>query len=329
MLTRWLTDWRCRELAEVVCIGEPMLQLNAVTRGPLRYVTYFERHVAGAEANVAVAVAKLGHTSALVARVGEDEFGWCIYNFLRGEGVDVRWVKFDPDAPTAVYFIQRGYPDPWSSRVVYYRKGSAGSRLSPDDMQAESLKGAKFIHVTGITPAISDTAREAVKKAVLLAKDLGIKVSFDTNIRPQLWRSTNEASSVLRWFLERADLVFTDTKDADILIGESDPKSIIDKLLVSFEAELVVLKLGAEGAIAVTDNNRVRVKAPQMPVEDPIGAGDALAGAMLASLLDGLDVEEALKRAVIAGSLAVTTRGDVESQPDIKAIKELWSIYNL
>ncbi|WP_243678343.1 PfkB family carbohydrate kinase [Vulcanisaeta distributa] len=119
-------------MPEVVALGEPLVQFNAVTDGPLRHVTYFEKHATGTEANVCVALVRLGVSCGLITRLGADEFGLFIYNWLRGgEGVDVSHIKFDPERPTGIYFVQRNYPIPGVSDVLYYRRGgSAASALS-------------------------------------------------------------------------------------------------------------------------------------------------------------------------------------------------------
>lgn len=298
---------------DVIGLGEVMIQFNAVTPGPLRHVTYFERHVAGAEANVAVCVSRQGLISGLVTRLGRDEFGKCIYNWLRGEGVDVSQIKFD-DAPTGIYFVQRGFPTPGKSTVLYYRKGSAASRISEDDITLEYFSRARMLHLTGITPALSESVLKACMKAVKIVKDSGGKLSFDTNIRPALWRSLEEASKTLTSFVENADIIFTDMNDTRIILGENDLDKAIEHYL-SLGIGIVVIKLGARGAIAATKSERVKVRGYQVNVTDPIGAGDALAGTFITGILKGFDLKRTLQRAVAAGTLVVTTRGDQENLP--------------
>jgi sugar/nucleoside kinase (ribokinase family) len=167
-------------------MGETMIQLNAFTPGPLRYVNYFEKHAAGTESNVAVGAVRMGYSSGWISRLGDDELGRYIHNFLKGEGVDVSRVIFDPEANTGLYFVQRDYPIPGKSVIYYYRKGSAASRLNPDDINTEYISSAKIFHTTGITLALSESCKEAVTKAIRVAKNSETEVSFDTNIRLKL-----------------------------------------------------------------------------------------------------------------------------------------------
>ena len=249
-----------------------------------------------------------------ITKLGKDEFGIYLYNWLRGEGVDVSQVKFDPNAPTGIYFIQRGFPIPGRSSVVYYRKGSAASKIDEDDIDPGYFTNAKVFHLTGITPALSESALRASKKAVDYAKKKNCKLSFDTNIRPPLWRSMEDAAKTLLPFVEKADIIFTDMADTKILLGETDVDKAI-KAYLSMGVEVVVFKLGAKGAIAATKSEKVEARGYVVPVVDPIGAGDALAGTFLASRLKGLELEKSLKLAVAAGTLVVTVRGDQENLP--------------
>jgi 2-dehydro-3-deoxygluconokinase/2-dehydro-3-deoxygalactonokinase len=304
---------------DVVTLGESLIQLNAVTRGPLRHVTLFERHVAGAETTVAVCVRRQGLSSGLITRVGDDEFGKCILNWVRGEGVDTSQIRVDTEAPTGIYFVQRGFPIPSESKMFYYRKGSAGSRISPSDVDPDYLGAAKLFHTTGITPALSETALEATRKALEISISNNLIVSFDTNIRPVLWGSINNAVRVLTPIIEKVDILFTDPRDASILLNVQDVDQMIDGFL-KFGVETVVLKMGRKGAIAANRREKVSVQALEVYVEDPIGAGDAFAGTFITSRLKGRSLEESLKRAVIAGSLVVTVRGDEECLPSEEEI---------
>jgi 2-dehydro-3-deoxygluconokinase/2-dehydro-3-deoxygalactonokinase len=304
---------------DVVTLGESLIQLNAVTRGPLRHVTLFERHVAGAETTVAVCVKRQGLSSGLITRVGDDEFGKCILNWVRGEGVDTSQIRVDTEAPTGIYFVQRGFPIPSESKMFYYRKGSAGSRISPSDVDPDYLGAAKLFHTTGITPALSETALEATRKALEISISNNLIVSFDTNIRPVLWGSIDNAVRVLTPIIEKVDILFTDPRDASILLNVQDVDQMIDGFL-KFGVETVVLKMGRKGAIAANRREKVSVQALEVYVEDPIGAGDAFAGTFITSRLKGRSLEESLKRAVIAGSLVVTVRGDEECLPSEEEI---------
>src|SRR5581483_4814061 len=148
------------QVVDVVCLGEMMVMLVATEVGPLRSAETFRKHVAGSEANVAIGLARLGHRAGWISRLGNDEFGLYIRNFLRGEGVDVSQVIFDPDHPTGVAFKERR--ERGARNVIYYRRGSAASHLTPDDLNPDYFQGSRYFHVSGINPALSPSCHETV-----------------------------------------------------------------------------------------------------------------------------------------------------------------------
>lgn len=306
---------------DFISIGEVMVQLNALSPGPLRYVKYFEVHVAGSEANMLVGLTKLGFKTGIITRVGDDEFGKLVINFLRGEGVDVSRVKIDDSAPTGIYFIQRHYPVPGESTVFYYRHGSAASRLSPDDIDEEYVLNYRGAILTGITPALSSSCYAAVEKMYRIAKSSGLDIVFDTNIRMKLWRDASRARTALTPFLQ-SKIVFTNPKDLEIIFPGEYVREAVSKIL-NRGCEIVVVKLGDKGAVAYDSKlGEYRVEAFKIPIiEDVIGAGDAFNAAFLASVYRGLSVEQALLHAAAAGALVVTVRGDVEAQPSWKDLE--------
>jgi 2-dehydro-3-deoxygluconokinase len=307
-------------MVDLVSMGETMIQLNAVTSGPLRYVNNFEKHAAGTESNVAVGMVRMGYSAGWVSKLGDDELGRYIHGFLRGEGVDVSRVRFDAAAPTGLYFVQRDFPLPGKSVIYYYRKGSAASRLTPEDVDAEYLASAKIFHTTGVTLALSDSCRKTVDKAIEISRDSGVKVSFDTNIRLKLW-SPDEAKRVLLPYLSKADTLFTDIQDSEILVGESDPASAAEKYL-KMGVETAVIKMGDRGAYVATKDGRHSMGAAfKVPVVDVTGAGDAFDAAFLSCMMKGMDLDESIEFANATGALCVTVRGDVEAIPSVADVK--------
>lgn len=307
-------------MVDVVAMGETMVQLNAFTSGPLRYINYFEKHAAGTESNFAVGMVRMGYSAGWISRLGDDEFGRYILNFLRGEGVDVSRVLFDPEAPTGIYFIQRDYPVPGKSVVYYYRRGSAASGLKPDDVDVDYVASAKIFHTTGITLALSESCRKAVLKAIDSARSGGAEVSFDTNIRLKLW-SPDEARKVIMDYIGLCDIIFTDLQDAKILSGEDDHHKAADRFL-RLGPHTVVVKLGEEGAYAATSKDEnVMKKAFKVPVVDVVGAGDAFDAAFISCRLKGGSLERCLELANAAGALCVTVRGDVEAIPTLEDVE--------
>lgn len=307
-------------MVDIVTMGETMIQLNAFTSGPLRYVNYFEKHAAGTESNVAVGAVRMGYSAGWISRLGNDEFGRYVHGFLRGEGVDVSQVRFDPEAPTGLYFVQRDYPTPGKSVVYYYRRGSAASKLGPDDVDKGYVSSARVFHTTGITVALSTSCRKAVDKAISVARGSETQVSFDTNIRLKLWRP-EEAREGLMSYISHADVLFTDVNDSRILLGKDDPSDALEEFL-SMGPGTVVVKMGDKGAYAATSEGESAFKpAYKVPVIDVIGAGDAFDATFLCSRLRGFDLERSLELANAAGALCVTVRGDIEAIPTLEEVE--------
>lgn len=305
---------------DVVTFGETMVLFAAVESGPLRFANTYTRHAAGTETNVAIGLARLGHRVGWFSRVGDDEFGQYIVSFVRGEGVDTSRVIVDPAAPTGVLFKEKRELGPRT--IVYYRRGSAASQLAADDLDRDYIAGATYLHLTGITPALSPSAREAVFAAARMARQAGVVVSFDPNLRLRLW-TAEQARSTWRELLPLCDVVLPGLDEAELIAGESDPDRAADAIR-ALGPSLVVVKLGREGALAVGPEGRVR--APGLHLErivDPVGAGDGFAAGFLSGQLRGLDLAESLAIANTVGAFATTVVGDVEGLPSWREIQEL------
>ncbi len=297
---------------EVVTLGETMVLLLAEQSGPMREATTFRRHVAGAESNVAIGLSRLGQRTGWISRLGDDEFGQAVLLRIRGEGVDTSLVRLDARAPTGLVIRERR--EVGAIEQVYYRRGSAASYLSPDDLDPAYIGGARFLHLTGITPALSASCREAVFAAADIARSAGVSVVLDPNYRSRLW-PPDDARRVLRELVSLCDVLMPGYEEAELLTGESDPERASRQLL-ALGPRTVVVKLGAQGALAVTQDQVVR--GPAIPLErvvDPVGAGDAFAAGFLAASLRGFDIPEALALANRCGALAMTIYGDTESLP--------------
>ena len=306
---------------EVVTLGECLVSLVAATPGPLAEAMTFERHVAGAEANVAVGLARLGHSVAYLGRVGADGFGTAIIRRLRGEGVDVSHLAIDPDARTGVMVRERRSLG--AAEVLYHRAASAASRLARDDIDravdAGLFEGARWLHLTGITPALSESARAATLRARDVARDAGLEVSLDVNLRRRLW-SDEVAGPTLRDLVTGVDVVLG-SPDELAVIADSDPATDPAELaaaVATLGATVVVVKLGPDGALGLEAGaTPVLVPAIAVPVEvDPVGAGDAFCVGFIAGRLDGVDVETALRMGNACGALAVAALGDQAGLPD-------------
>ncbi len=306
---------------EVVTLGECLAALVATTPGSLAEATSFERHIAGAEANVAVGLARLGHAVAYVGRVGADGFGTAIVRRLRGEGVDVSPLAIDPDARTGIMIRERRTVG--AAEVVYHRAGSAGSRLAPDDIDravdAGVFDGARWLHLTGITPALSETARAATIRARDMAREADLTISLDVNLRRRLW-SDAVAGATLRDLAATVDVVLG-SPDELAVIADLDPDADPAELAATVSTlgpSTVVAKLGPAGALGL-ESGAVPVLVPAIAVPlvvDPVGAGDAFCAGFIAGRLDGADLETALRMGNACGALAVAAVGDQAGLPD-------------
>ena len=177
-------------MPQLITIGETMAAFTPDSVGALRYVQNFGIRTAGAESNVAVGLAKLGLEAAWVSRLGTDEFGCFIRNQLRAEGVDCSRVIYDPDHRTGIMFKETGVGE---TKVFYYRENSAASHLCPEDVTPALLEGVKILHMSGITPVLSESCLAMTKAAFALAKEQGVAISFDPNIRRKLWKGQDYA----------------------------------------------------------------------------------------------------------------------------------------
>jgi len=298
---------------DVVTVGETMVLMTPDSSGPMRYANEFTRKFAGAESNFIIGLARLGHKVGWISRVGKDEFGKAMVAFIQGEGVDVSQVKVDDSAPTGLYFKEFRRPN--DLRVYYYRKNSAASKLSSYDLNEEYIASAKFLHITGITPALSDSCYKMVMSAIEIAKKHSVKVVFDPNLRRKLWDEEKARETLLK-IASQADIVLPGLDEGEFMFGEKDLEKL-GKLFIEHGSSIVVIKAGADGAYYFTNNDHGFV--PGFPVEkvvDPVGAGDGFAAGVISGLLDGLSLYEAVKRGNTLGAFVVTVNGDVEGLPD-------------
>ena len=275
----------------------------------------FRSHVGGAESNVAIGVRRLGGTATWIGRVGDDELGDLVLAQLRGEGVDVSHAMRDPGAPTGV--MVKSPRTESVGRVAYYRRGSAGSRLCPADVPVDAVRTAGVLHLTGITPALSGTARDAVRVATASAREAGVPVSLDVNHRAALWTAA-EAGAVLRDLLPEVDVLFAGPQEAQLLGADGDPALTPQRAAAQLAAAgpaQVVVKLGARGAVAHVDGEPFEVPAHLVRAVDPVGAGDAFVAGYLADLLEGRPAVDRLRTAAACGAFAVTVPGDWEGLP--------------
>lgn len=302
--------------AEVVTLGEVMVLFWPARQEPLAVANLYERSFGGAEGNFAIALARLGHRVRWISRLGDDVFGRYVRSELQREGVVVE-APSDRAAPTAVFFKERVLAGP--RRVLYYRRGSAASRLAPGDFQPSHVAGARLLHVTGITPALSPSCAAAVSRAIDLARAAGALVSVDPNVRLQLWPSPAACGAALRALAARADILLLGHEDAAVLYPGLSEHAVIEAARAD-GASTVALKLGERGAIGVTGAERAQVVAYPVEVVDTVGAGDGFDAGFVAGILRGLSLERSLALAARVGAGAVAVAGDWEGYPTAREL---------
>lgn len=313
---------------EILAFGEAMAMFVAKTSGELAEVEEFQRRIAGADTNVAIGLARLGFRVGWLSRVGNDSFGRYIRQTLEAEGLDCRHLQIDPEHPTGLLFKERATAgaDP---RVEYYRQSSAASRLTPEDANGVDFPALRHLHATGIPSALSASARELSRHMLTHARQAGATISFDPNLRPNLWPSETVMRETLNEMAGLTDWVLPGLAEGRFLTGYDTPEAIADYYLER-GAQAVFIKLGPEGSYyrGTLGGQKASFTIPGVPVAevvDTVGAGDGFAVGVVSALLDGCSPEQAARRGNLLGALAVQVTGDMEGLPSRDHLTELES----
>jgi 2-dehydro-3-deoxygluconokinase len=294
----------------VLTFGETMALMRADQVGPLAHASTMSLGIGGSESNVAIGLRRLGVQAVWCGRIGADSLGQLVEREIRAEGVDVR-IAVDPSAPTGLMIKERRTPH--AQRVSYYRAGSAGSRIASTDIDEQLIAEAGLLHVSGITPALSAQAEATLRHAIDVARTAGVPVSFDLNFRGNLW-SAEGAGSVYRDIIPLADIVFAGEDEAAIAVGAGEPEDLARRI-AGLGPGQAVIKLGADGALALIDGTVFRQPAVPVSVVDTVGAGDAFVAGYLAELMEGRGPQERLRTAAATGAFTCLVPGDWEGFP--------------
>jgi 2-dehydro-3-deoxygluconokinase len=298
-------------------MGEPLLEFNQQPgSGP---PLYLKGH-GGDTSNAAIAAARTGASAGYITAVGADAFGEDFLALWKSEGVDTGTVRIDPDAHTGIYFVTHGAK---GHAFTYFRAGSAASRMAPATMPDHAIRQAKILHMSGISQAISGSAADACFHAITVARDAGVRVSYDTNLRLRLW-SVERARAVIHAAIAIADIALPSLDDAVALTGLEQPDAIADFYL-RLGAPMVVLKLGKDGVLLADASSRERIAPHKVDAVDATGAGDTFGGSFLARLVAGDAPREAARYANAAAALATTGYGAVAPIPRPEAVRALLS----
>jgi 2-dehydro-3-deoxygluconokinase len=294
---------------DVVTLGEAMIRLAAPFGDALESAPHYEVRAAGAEANVAVALARVGFRSGWVSKLAADPLGRRIAGEMRRHGVDVTSVVWVPAGRNGVYYLEQA-PPPRGVTVFYDRAGSATSSLRPDEIDWAYVRGARWAHITGITPALSETCAAVTARFIAEAHAGGAQVSFDVNHRRKLW-TAERARSVLTPLIAGVDLVIVGREDLREVFGiEGPPAETAALTREQLGARLAAVTAGADGAYLADERGVHHEPGVQAGELDPIGRGDAFAAGLLWGALEG-DLNAGLRYGVALAALTQTYWGDV------------------
>lgn len=294
---------------DVVTLGETMLRI--VPPPPLRLGQSETLAISfgGAESTVAANLAWLGHRTAWFSRVPDNPLGHQLVRTMRGYGVDCDAVAFDPEARLGLYFVELG-PSPRGIQVWYDRKHSAASLMRPEDVPAGWIEQARWLHLTGITPALSDTCAQTVRAALERARAAGLTVSFDVNYRALLW-PPQTAGAALEPLCKAADITFVARRDADALFTVKGELGDVAHVLHDRWGGTVIVTSGEQGAAAYDGTAAYHVDAVPTTIVDRLGAGDAFTSGVIDQLRAGAPLDTALRFAAALAALKLSLSGDI------------------
>lgn len=305
----------------VITIGEPMVVFIAEEEGELKDVNKFSKGLAGSELNVSIGLSRLGHGVSYITQLGNDPFGEYIFDCIENEiNIDKKYIKKTDNYSTGFYMkskVSKGDPS-----IFYYRKNSAASNIDLDFIKKIDLSNYKYLHITGITPAISEKMRDNVFTLIEKAKENGLKISFDPNIRESLWSSKIEMIETLNKIAYSSDYIIPNVKEGKILTGKNNPEDIAN-FYIEKGVKNVIVKLGEVGCyIRSNDTSEYLQGFKVSNVVDTVGAGDAFVAGFLSGLLSGKDLVESSSIGNAMGAITVTHKGDNEGLPTFEKLQE-------
>ncbi|MBR1829844.1 MAG: sugar kinase [Atopobiaceae bacterium] len=297
----------------ILLVGEPMGLFIAKSEGAFEDVDEYSVAIAGAEFNVAVGLTRLGHAASYLTKLGPDPFGKRIVKFMQRERISTDDILYDDTLRTG--FMLKGSTSEGDPAIYYFRAGSAASTLSPADVAGLDFSKFSAIHMTGITPALSDNTRELCRFLAKKAHEEGIFLSFDPNLRPQLWLSQEVMASYINEFAAQCDLFLPGIAEGKILAGLSDPAAIAEHYR-ALGAGTVVVKVGGDGAYFDSGDEKGMVPGFHVShIVDTVGAGDGFAAGVLSARMEGLSWYDSVRRGNAIGAIQIMSVGDNDGLP--------------
>lgn len=312
---------------DIVCLGEMLIDMFPAEIGRrLVEVSAFYPKPGGAPANVAVAAARLGASSAFIGKVGNDAFGHFLVDTLAREHVDTRGMRLDPQARTTMAFI--AMPDENTAEFVFYRNPGADMLLRPDELETGLLQQTRVFHFGSIS-LIHQPARSATKAALRLAAQAGALISFDVNYRPSLWPNPAGALDVIMDVLPQAHLVKVNETELELLSGSKDLANG-SRALLQHGLDLCVVTLGPKGSYFRVAEGGQHVPGFAVTTVDAVGCGDAFTAGLLTQLvanngwrskLSPSELGRILRYANAVGALTAQKQGVIPALPTFKEVE--------
>ncbi|MGC6425196.1 MAG: sugar kinase [Lentimonas sp.] len=315
--------------SEVVTLGEVLLRMSVQSGTRIQTLSGFDAHPAGAEANVAANLARLGVSTAFLTALRDHPIARGIEDQLKQAGVNTSRIDWREEGRMGAFFVEYAAP-PRPIQVIYDRSESCASKMNLEDFDMGLIQGAKLIHLSGITPALSKQNTELTRYLIDAAKKNEVLISFDVNFRAKIW-SPKEACDILTPFIGEADILFCSQRDARTIWGiDKEGSELLDALGDFTSAAHVVSTFGERGAACKANGRFYSESALPVEIVDRLGAGDALVAGYLYGLLTDQN-EQALKYGVTMAALALSQFGDfVQTNPqELKSLAEAQADYQV
>mgnify|MGYP000374324666 CR=1 FL=1 len=305
---------------EVVALGEMLVEIMRKDRDVPHTVPgiYLGPYPSGAPAIFIDAFANLGVSSGFIGVVGNDDFGELLLNRFRKDGVDISHIRIANGYTTGTTFVM--YYSSGARKFIFHLRHSAAGQLSPGDIEPEYISSSKVLHVMGSSLAISESVKRACYRAVEIAQESGVTVTFDPNLRPELL-DVETIMKLCKPVIKVSRIVFPSKDEAEVLTGKSDPSEAAEKLL-EMGPEMIVIKMGEKGALAVTKDKTFLQPAFKISEVDPTGAGDVYDAAFMYGFLRNWSLSKTMEFAGAAGAIKATRFGPMSGPSSLEEIKK-------
>ncbi len=312
-------------MGKILTIGEAMGLFVAKEEGSLETINEYTRYTAGAEMNVAIGTSRLGLETCYVTQFGEDPIGRYIKSRIENENIDSRYITFTDKYMTGLQFkekVSQGDPE-----VVSFRKNSAASKMTKENICNISFKDFNYIHLSGIFLALSEETEKVSHYFAEQGRKNNVLITFDPNLRPKLWESKEKMIETINRLAVKADIILPGISEGKILTGYDDEEKIADYYLDK-GLKVVIVKLGEKGAY-VKENGLDGKYIDGYTVSnivDTVGAGDGFAVGVITALAEGLSIEEAARRGNAIGAIQLMSASDNEGLPNKDQLEEYMCI---